>query len=273
MRMDTESLLRIGRLTSHLPWLRGVSVLARVYKKTLPASRDWRLRVDDFDGDIKMDVDPREFIGVSIWHKPDLYEKAERELFCSHVSRGSVVLDVGANIGIYSLLAAKRGARVFAIEADSKNAEMLRRNVQLNDMAEPITITEMAATECPKTVILFRNPDNCGGSSMFAGVDGVEVQGRTVDSLDLPPIDVCKMDIEGSEVFALRGMEDTIRRSRNMKLLVEHAEEHGNSPELFDFLRSHFQSIAVVGGPVLRRDERPPKHCNLWATEPYGGGR
>ena len=47
---------------------------------------------------------------------------------------------MGANIGIYTLLAAKRGARVFAIEADPKTVEMLRRNIHLNGFDHRVTV-------------------------------------------------------------------------------------------------------------------------------------
>ena len=56
----------------------------------------------------------------------------------------SVVLDVGANIGIYTLLAAKRGARVIAIEADPRNVEKLRHHVHLNGFDDRVTILPIA---------------------------------------------------------------------------------------------------------------------------------
>lgn len=265
--MNLEPLLRVGRITQYLPRLRGVAVLSRLYRAIRPFPAEWKLRVEDFDGDLKMDIDPRDFIGATIWHRPRLYEKKERLLFCSLVSPRSVFLDVGANIGIYSLLAAKRGASVFAIEADPRNLLSLHHNVAINQMADQIRIFEVAAADTEREVMIFRNPKNCGASSMFAGVDGVAVVGKTIDSLELPCIDMCKMDIEGAEILALRGMIDTINRSPRMNLLIEYVEQGENANELLDFLRSHFRTIAAVGRAALVGDEKPPPYCNLWASQ------
>jgi hypothetical protein len=96
---------------------------------------------------------------------------------------------------------------------------------------------------------------------------------RTIDSLQLPPIDVCKMDIEGSELNALKGMESTLARSPRMKLLVEYAEELGTTPELINFIAAHlFAPVYAIRQPPLRpigplsAEKRPPRFCDLWAS-------
>src|SRR5216684_869726 len=214
-----SKVLRLGRFTKYLPYVRGLGVLRDIYEAVLPKG-DLQFRVNDFDGDLRIDIDVRETIGINIWHRPKFFEKHERKLFCAAITAGSVVLDVGANVGIYTLLAAKRGARVFAIEADPQNVEPLRHHVHLNGFDDRVTIFHMAAAAKEGTVMLFRNPSNSGGSSIFRGVDPVFVTSNTIDSLNLPPIDVCKMDIEGAEMMALLGMNATIRRSPNMKMLI-----------------------------------------------------
>lgn len=129
-----------------------------LYQRIVPEGVTFR--IDNFDDDLKLHVNVRETIGLSLWHYPSLYEKQERKLFCAAVHSGDTVLDVGANCGIYSLLAAKRGARVFAVEADTVNASLLRHNLALNSFTDRVTVFEMAATESEKTVSLFRNPKN-----------------------------------------------------------------------------------------------------------------
>src|SRR5713226_6929214 len=93
--------LRLLRATRHLRQFRGLSALQRVYRTLIPTNK--LFRVNDFDGDIKLDVSLSETIGVNIWHTPNLYEKQERDLFCSAIRPDSIVLDVGANVGIYTL--------------------------------------------------------------------------------------------------------------------------------------------------------------------------
>lgn len=272
--MEASLPLRLARGTRYLPGFRGLSTLLSLYRRFLPS--DAQFRVNDFDGDLKLDINICETIGINVWHTPRLFEKKEREIFCSAIEAGTVVLDVGANIGIYTLLAAKRGARVFAIEADPENARALRHHVEINGFVDRVSVFEMAATDRSQPVTLYRSPRNSGGSTLFGakqGVTGVRVEGRTIDSLSLPPIDVCKMDIEGAEALALRGMSNTLDRSPNLKLLVEwnlsvQTEDLGQDGvprPLLSLLRAHFASVSIVGGSELSSSDVPPAFCNLWA--------
>jgi FkbM family methyltransferase len=273
-KMEASLPLRLARGTRYLPGFRGLSTLLSLYRRFLPS--DALFRVNDFDGDLKLDINICETIGINIWHTPRLFEKQEREVFCSAVTAGTVVLDVGANIGIYTLLAAKRGARVFAIEADPENARVLRHHIEINGFGDRVRVFEMAATDRSQLVTLYRGPRNSGGSTLFGanqGDTGVRIEGRTIDSLSLPPIDVCKMDIEGAEVMALRGMGETLARSPSLKLLIEwnlrvqaeNLEQDGVPRPLLSLLRAHFASVRVVGGAELSASDVPPAFCNLWA--------
>jgi FkbM family methyltransferase len=230
-----------------------------------------QLSVDDFDGDLKMKADVRETIGFNIWHRPCAFESNERKLFCDAIKPGSVVLDVGANVGIYTLLAAKRGARVFAIEADPRNVKTLRHHVHLNGFDDLVTVFPVAVGDQEGTVTLFRAPGNSGHSNLFDGIDPVQVPCRTIDSLGLPHIDVCKMDIEGNELRALKGMDTTIGHSPKMKMLIEYAEDLGNTDGMMDFLCARFAPVYAIRnspfrpiGPLLA-SQKPPSFCNLWA--------
>ena len=245
--------------------------MQRFYQLALP---QWELHlsVDDFDGDLRLrNLDVRETGGMNIWHRPEFYDRNQRRLFCDAIEPGSVVLDVGANIGVYTLLAAKRGARVFAIEADPRNLEMLRDHVHLNGFDDRVTIFPIAAGAEEDTVTMFRFRGNWGHSNLFVGIDPVEVRLKTIDSLGLPPIDVCKMDIEGSELSALKGMTATIDRSPGMKLLVEYAEAFGASEELMEFIGKRFAPVYAIRQPPhrpfgpLSAERKAPPFCDLWA--------
>jgi FkbM family methyltransferase len=223
----------------------------------------------DFDGGIVLDVDVRENTGISLWHFPHLYEKESREAFCAAIRPGVTVLDVGANIGLYTLLAAKRGARVYAVEADPLNAAVLRHHVEINGFREQVTVFEMAATDGQRTVPLFRNPLNLGESNICSrGEPCGTVPGRMLDSLDLRPIDVCKMDIEGAELMALTGMQATLARSPDLTLLVEYAEQHGSGEPLISFLRAHFASLKALDAAQPAAPGSIPPFCNILATRP-----
>lgn len=266
--MLTERILRAGRATRHLPWLRGLEIVRRGYQVLIQRPDNWRLRIDDLDGDLKLDVDPREYIGISLWHKPEIFEKGERDIFCGNIRPGTVALDVGANIGIYSLLGAKRGAQVFAIEADPRNAAQLRRHVEINGFESRVTIFEMAAADRPGMVRIYRNPINSGGSNCFDGCDPVDVPARTIDSLDLPPIAICKMDVEGAEARAILGMRHTITRSPDFKLCVEYNPtlSLGDCSPLAEVLHAIFDYVQVIGGRRIEKGARPDQFCDLFCA-------
>ena len=257
--------LRAGRVTKYTGRWKGHNTLQRLYRKYLPP--DLFLRVSDFDGGLKFDVNLRGNVDICLWHFPDLYEAELRELFCSQIKPGCTVLDVGAHIGLYTLLAAKRGARVFAIEADPANAALLRHHVEINGFNQSVTVFEMAATDSARELPLYRHAFNQGESNIIEKGDPAgRIQGRTIDSLELPPIDICKMDIEGSEVNALRGMGRTLQRSSQMKLMVEYAQHLGAGEELLKCLRESFSCVEVIEKDVVTIPGEIPDFCNLLAT-------
>lgn len=260
-----ELLLRAGRFTRYLRHWTGYNTLDRFYKKHLP--ENCHIRISDFDDGIIVDVNPRHPIGISLLNYPDLLEKEAREAFLETINSESTVLDIGANIGLYTLLAAKRGARVFAIEADPINAISLRHHIEINNFMDRVTVFEMAATDSATTVVISRDKLNPGQTNILSrGIPGETVIGRTIDSLNLPPIDVCKMDIEGAELMALNGMQETLARSPNMRLIMEFAEVLGSGQALIRFLRSHFHQLIVLEHPDADIDSALPPYCNILAT-------
>ena len=261
IEVQPPTAMRLARLvTRNLSYFKGYTLLLRTYNRVLSPAL---YRIHDFDSDLTMDVNVCETVGCNIWQTPKAWEREERRSFCSALRPGAVVLDVGANQGAYTLTAAKRGCFVYAIEPDPQNVALLRRNIELNGFQDRVQIFEMAVADAPSTLEMHRNPKNYGGSSLF-GKDGptFTVKVDTIDSLDLPPIDVCKVDIEGAETIALSGMAATLKRSTNLKLLVEYSEWLGkaHADKLLAVLHSHFSSIQVVGGGEIT------PFCNLWCS-------
>jgi FkbM family methyltransferase len=255
-------LLRAGRITTLLPRMRGFYKLRSLYQKFLP--KGFLIRTP-FDGDLVFDLDPRDNVGLYLWHYPDFFEKEEIAAFCAAITAGCFVLDVGANIGLYTMLAAKRGAKVFAIEADPLNAALLRHNVRLNGFEDRVTILEMAATDVEKAVPLYRTLHRMGESNIVRkGILSGNVQGRPIDSLNLPPLAVCKMDIEGAELMALMGMQRTLERSPGFKLFVEYAEIFPNSAPLLEYLRANFSTLQIVEQPERDPHGCVPDYCNFF---------
>lgn len=143
-------------------------------------------------------------------------------------------LDIGANIGYYSILAAKLGVgRVIAIEASPQIFSKLARSVELNPiLKDRFELLNVAVSDKIGTASFWANedPHNFGlGSILTAaggGADAVVVAAITVDSLPRAsePL-LCKIDVEGAEFGVLQGMRDTIRRSAPTFLLEIHPKE------------------------------------------------
>jgi len=148
--------------------------------------------------------------------------------FLGEVRVGDVVFDVGACLGIYAIPAALAGARVVAFEPDPSFRAALRDNVELNGLTGLIRIIDWAVAEAKGTTTLFTD-GTTGPSPSLAqvGERGAVVVGK--DSLDnaigrgdLPVPDLVKMDIEGAEILALRGMTALLAAPRApRRLFVE----------------------------------------------------
>lgn len=150
------------------------------------------------------------------------WEKNVTALIRQICKTGDVVFDVGANIGYYTLITADLvGAegRVYAFEPCPRNIHILESNVRQNHFGN-ISIETTALGEKPETTHMYF-PDNVqfGSGGFFKDrryLVRQEVQVTTLDDFikqrGITRIDFLKMDIEGGEVFALRGMKEALRQ-------------------------------------------------------------
>ncbi len=140
-----------------------------------------------------------------------------------------VVVDIGAHMGYFTLLAAHLvgpGGKVFAFEPDSLNFNLLRRNVEVNSYTN-VACVNKAVLDSPAQVKLFLDSQNLGAHSLF--VSNRHSAMEIVDAVPLESalgeyakhVDVIKMDIEGSEFRALQGMRGLLRSCNDLKLIIE----------------------------------------------------
>lgn len=157
------------------------------------------------------------------------YEQDTTALFKRIAKEGMVIVDIGANIGYYTLLAArlvgKRG-KVFAFEPDPDNYALLLRNIEANGYQNVVPVNK-AVSDNSEPAKLFLDPQNRGTHRLWDSHDErqyIEVEVTTLDeffrSLDIS-IDIIKMDIEGCEPRALAGMNNLIMRNPNLRIISE----------------------------------------------------
>jgi FkbM family methyltransferase len=168
--------------------------------------------------------------GLSTGH----YESFMAELFKKHVRYGMTVVDCGAHIGLYTLLAAQlvgtKGS-VFAFEPDYYNFPCLVSNIYRNKY-QNVTAFQKAISNRVGNVTLYQSSGTISTSlgnrkemkNAFKGLSlkRVLVQSTTLDSeLSNLPIDVVKFDIEGAETLALQGMSRMIKDNQSLILFME----------------------------------------------------
>lgn len=167
------------------------------------------------------------------------YERFAQRIFVEHIRPGSVVYDVGANAGFFTLLASKLAGApgaVYAFEPLEHNLRYLREHLRLN-CTDNVQVVPMAVSDQigPVRFAAAHNPAMGG----LAASGEIEVQSTTLDALAsmLAPPSFIKMDIEGAEHAALSGAVELLRRAHPVILLSEHGwEQHERCGRLLERL-------------------------------------
>jgi lipopolysaccharide transport system ATP-binding protein len=160
--------------------------------------------------------------------KAGIFEPVETTLSQALVHPGDRVLDIGANIGYYTTLFADwvgPSGIVHAVEPDPDNFALLNANTQDFQKNGCVHLHALALSEATGAANLFRSKDNIGMHRLYDSIccDGssTEVAVCRGDDLALAPLDFIKIDIEGYEAYALRGLSNTLDNSPNVKILCE----------------------------------------------------
>lgn len=175
----------------------------------------------------RMALDDRDSLRLSVAR---IIEPTLTRFVQATVKPGDVVLDVGANIGYFTLLLARgvgAAGRVVALEPDAQNVALLTRNVAQNGYADRVTILPQAAWDTSGPLRLFRSEENRGDHHTYD--DGDARESVAIDALRIDdyapiasgPVALVKMDIQGAEYRALLGMRELLERNRDVVLLTE----------------------------------------------------
>jgi FkbM family methyltransferase len=207
--MDKE-LQVLMTLSRALPRIRGAGRIATTFQKFYQRKKREPLIAPVFD--FKMRLNPNELVDSGFLFYPQLYDRREVAMLRRQLQRGDVFLDVGANIGFYSLIASTRvgsEGRVVAVEPDPEIFEILKQNISLNDFnnIEPV---QAGISDRQETLRLGVNLHGNRGASSFLANDqptGVNVAclplSQVVKQRGFQRIAAAKVDIEGFGVKAL----------------------------------------------------------------------
>lgn len=221
------------------------------------------------------------------WIPQDIYLKGEFESSTSAIAKlllkpGDTVVDVGANIGYYSLLFSQYvgdTGRIYSFEPAPALVSELEKNVNLNNCRN-VEISKAALSDHSGTANFYMGPIDNSGLSSFReprqSVSSFEVDLKPFDDFvkEKKGITLVKIDVEGAELQVLRGMEKLLRDLRP-NLLVEITDaflkELGDSANsLQAFLKTFdYMCYMIEDGRITYLEETPrelPKQWNALFT-------
>lgn len=214
------------------------------------------------------------------------YERFSSDLLMEHLAPGGVLVDGGAHVGLYSLMASSRvgpTGRVLAFEPDPYNASALRVNVTRSGLKN-VEVIEAAISDADGETV-FHTSGSTIGSSLIqrSRVDdrtATTVRTIALDSV-LEPCEtlVVKLDLEGAEPQALRGARRLLTESGRARMLLEHnpealADASTSGSELVEQLQRLGFTVSFVDEAAMRlmplaESETPPAKGNLLADRGF----
>ncbi len=207
----------IASVSRRLPDARGKARLGWRLRRHMPHDGDWDLRLRNGEHYSLPSGSMMSWVVAFTGQ----YDAEPQRMLARHLRPGTIVLDVGASLGLWTIplgrAAKAAGARVWAVEPHPSNHPWLRRNVELNGLQDIVEIHEIALGDRAGTVTM--QIDERGGgnaaisTSASAGSDVATVPMRRLDELALPaPVSAMKLDVEGFELSVLRGARELLAR-------------------------------------------------------------
>lgn len=213
----------------------------------------------------KIYLDSKDSLGLSL--DPN-YESQETQLLKKIIKKNSTVIDIGANIGYFTLLLAKLvgpDGKVFSFEPDPNNFSILEKNVKVNGYSN-VVLTQKAISDKTETTKLYLCKYSNGMHRIYESemCEGhVEIESSRLDDFFKSikfdgEVNFIKIDTEGSEVKVIHGIKNILKANKDIKILVEFEPgsivQSGYLPkELLTEIRSHgFKIIPLESKNILK---------------------
>lgn len=160
-----------------------------------------------------------------------IYEQFEIAVFKKNLRGRMKVIDVGANIGYYSMIASKHigpNGVVYAFEPDQENYDLLKQNINLNNLSN-VKPYQLALSNKTGEETLYLSSYNKGDHRLYqpenANRKTVTINATTLDDFchqqQLQKIDIIKIDVQGAEGLVLEGMKTVIRNNPKLTIFSE----------------------------------------------------
>ena len=196
----------------------------------------------------KMFLHPNDAFRLSIH---GIHGAHDFKIFKDNVKVGDNVVDLGANVGYFTLILAKLvgpTGKVFAFEPDPRNLTLLKKNIEYNNYKNVIIVPK-AVSDVNDKCTLYVSQKTFGQNRIYKpektkNQNYIPMKSETIRLDDffktnnlLDKISFIKMDIEGAEFLALSGMKEILKLNKNIKIFTEaeisYLEDAGSSYDQF----------------------------------------
>ena len=204
-------------------------VIGAVYRGLLRALKPAGLRDVQYQG-ATMRVNADDPLATPLLLGTD-YNGPEMELVRRHLRPGMIAVDAGANIGCFSVVMSQcvgPQGRVVAFEPGPANHALLTHNIEVNGYTQTVAERQAVADE-PGEATLHMSDSDSGYHSLSEAAapdasSSVTVRTTSLDAYfaePIPAVDFVKLDVQGAEMSALRGMRGLLTASPDMTLITE----------------------------------------------------
>ena len=206
-----------------------------------------------------------------LWRSRTVFQKEPETIsWIRTFTEEDVFFDVGANVGIFTIYAGRRGARVLAFEPEATNYAILNRNIALNRLSDRVQALPIAIADRFQIDSLHL-ASNVPGSALHAFGANVDFKGDSfkpafsqgclamsldelVERHELPQPTRIKIDVDGLERAVISGAMNVIKNPRLRDILIEINENDASDRAMITMLEQAGFLVIENGAPVADED-------------------
>lgn len=195
-----------------------------------------------------------------------------------HLTKDSLFVDAGANVGAYSILAAELGARVIAFEPNETASEELRTNVRINRYESQVTVRKNVLSNKPEQVFFTNALDSMNHLIGEAALDEQSghslLEAVVLDDVVTSKIHGLKVDVEGAELMVLQGATALLASGQIELIQLEWNEQSQNRygtsrTEIGSFLDDYgYKTFKPVGTTGYLQPSSMEIGTDMFAAQP-----
>ena len=161
-----------------------------------------------------------------------IWEKAGTNFVLNSIKKNDVVLDIGANIGYFTLLFAKQAGsngKIYAFEPEPKNFQLLKKNLE-NNKYQNVTCENVAVSNKNDEIELFLSEKSIGQHKIYPStsvsnksikIKSIKIDDYILKNIKDEQISFIKIDAEGSEYHIIEGMKSLLGSKIPLKIMLE----------------------------------------------------